>query len=52
MAQSGKLMLYIKCESLVDMDTFSKSDPFVVLYAKQPDGRLYEVGRTETIMNN
>ncbi len=49
---SNKLALHFRCEGLADMDTFSKSDPYLVVYAKQPDGRLFETGRTETIKNN
>lgn len=47
----SKCSLYFKCEGLADKDTFSKSDPYLVLY--QCDGsRLSKVGRTETINNN
>ncbi|CUG93539.1 copine i-like protein, putative [Bodo saltans] len=46
-----KCTLYFKCQKLKDTDTFSKSDPYVVLYRN--DGtRLSRVGRTETINNN
>ena len=34
---SNKLSLGFKCEELPNMDTFSKSDPFVVLYKKVKD---------------
>jgi hypothetical protein len=49
---SKKLFLHFRGENLADMDTFSKSDPYLVLYAKQLDGHLFEIGRTETILNN
>ena len=32
---SNKLQLNFKCEELPNMDTFSQSDPFVVLYKQQ-----------------
>ena len=49
MMVSSKVSLHFRGEKLADMDTFSKSDPFLVLYERQPGGRLNEVGRTETI---
>jgi len=47
-----RVILHFRCQNLADLDTFSKSDPYIVLYHKQPDGRLREVGRTEIVMNN
>lgn len=46
-ALSQTVELYIKCEGLKDADTFSKSDPFAVVFLKG-----FELGRTETINNN
>lgn len=46
-----KVELKISCRNILDMDFFSKSDPFVVMYMKFQSG-WREVGRTETIMDN
>lgn len=46
--------LSITCKDLADMDTFSKSDPFCVVYIKESGGgpdKFVCVGKTETIMN-
>eukprot|EP00172_Hildenbrandia_rubra_P004202 Plantae.Rhodophyta-Hildenbrandia_rubra.ctg8047.p1 GENE.Plantae.Rhodophyta-Hildenbrandia_rubra.ctg8047~~Plantae.Rhodophyta-Hildenbrandia_rubra.ctg8047.p1 ORF type:complete len:414 (-),score=48.87 Plantae.Rhodophyta-Hildenbrandia_rubra.ctg8047:1249-2490(-) len=44
--------LSIECYDLADMDVFSLSDAFCVVYADRgPDGRV-EIGRTETVWNN
>jgi Ca2+-dependent lipid-binding protein len=48
---SQKLELFISCRSLADMDTFSKSDPYVILYLKK-NNQWFEHSRTETIMDN
>ena len=46
-----KLELSFACENLVNMDTFSKSDPFVVLYKHQ--GNVWQkLGQTEIIHDN
>ena len=42
--------LSISCAQLADMDVFSKSDPFCVLYIKDGD-KWVVVDRTETIDN-
>uniref|UniRef100_A0A6Q2YHF1 Copine-3 n=1 Tax=Esox lucius TaxID=8010 RepID=A0A6Q2YHF1_ESOLU len=39
------------CESLLDMDLFSKSDPMCVLLINTAGSQWYEVGRTETVKN-
>jgi len=47
--------LSVSCRDLEDMDVFSKSDPFCVLYcrdSKQPLGQWIHLARTETIDNN
>ena len=44
--------LSLSCNKLADMDTFSKSDPFAVLYLKDTrSGHWVYVDRTETIDN-
>ena len=45
--------LSIRCTNLADMDVFSKSDPFCVLYMKdQKSGQWLCFDKTETIDNN
>jgi len=53
LAPSSKVELSVSCSKLADMDTFSKSDPFLVLYQEDRErgGRWMELGRTETIDN-
>ena len=49
----SKVELFICARDLQDMDTFSKSDPFCVVYSQNKKSNKYlEVGRTEIIMNN
>ena len=48
---SQKLSLGFKCEDLPNMDTFSKSDPFCVLY-KLTNGQWNLQGKTEVIHDN
>ncbi|XP_071960515.1 copine-8-like isoform X2 [Antedon mediterranea] len=49
----SKVELTVCCRNLRDMDVFSKSDPFCVLYTVNPrTGQFEENGRTETIDNN
>jgi len=52
-APSSKVELSMCCSKLADMDTFSKSDPFLVLYQEEREksGKWIELGRTETIDN-
>jgi len=46
-----KLEISFGCEELVNMDTFSKSDPFVVLFKQQ--GNVWQkLGQTEIIHDN
>lgn len=33
------------------MDALSKSDPIVIVYQKSKEGRLYELGRTEVLVD-
>lgn len=51
MQRATRTSLFFKCEGLADTDTFSKSDPYLVLY-RVADGRETRVARTETVMNN
>lgn len=45
--------LRVSCRSLRDLDTFSKSDPFVTLHLKDNiTGSWNKVGETEVLKNN
>ncbi|XP_047424545.1 copine-3-like isoform X2 [Mugil cephalus] len=46
-----KVALSISCANLLDMDTFSKSDPVCVLLMNTSGAQWSEVGRTEIIQN-
>ncbi|XP_022609764.1 copine-3-like isoform X1 [Seriola dumerili] len=46
-----KVALSISCENLLDMDTFSKSDPLCVLFMNSSGSQWCEIGRTEKIKN-
>ncbi|XP_072276786.1 LOW QUALITY PROTEIN: copine-9 [Pyxicephalus adspersus] len=47
-----KIEITVSCRSLLDMDTFSKSDPVVVLYVQGIGNKEWtEFGRTEVIDN-
>lgn len=46
-----KLELFISCRSLLDKDKYSKSDPYVIVYAKQ-NNQWFEIDRTEIIKDN
>jgi len=50
---SSKVELSICCSKLADLDVFSKSDPFLILYQEERErsGKWIEIGRTETIDN-
>ncbi|GBG65344.1 hypothetical protein CBR_g50707 [Chara braunii] len=53
-AQDSKVTLIdlsISASGIVNLDTFSKSDPIAVLREKQVNGAWREVGRTEVIAN-
>lgn len=52
-APTSKVELSLCCTNLADMDVFSKSDPFLVLYQEERErsGKWIEIGRTETIDN-
>ncbi|KNC72447.1 hypothetical protein SARC_14996, partial [Sphaeroforma arctica JP610] len=49
-----KVDLFFKCTSLLDMDTFSKSDPQVWVYMSKDGQQKNEklVGKTEIIWDN
>ena len=52
-----KVELSFSCTDLLDMDVFSKSDPFIVLYmntgyTSQSNAGWVKVGRTEVIYDN
>ena len=47
-----KIEIFLSCRSLIEMDTFSKSDPYVIIFLKNNDGQFLELGRTETLLNN
>jgi len=48
----SKVELSLSCSGLADMDTFSKSDPFAVLYQQSSHtGNWVYVDRTETVDN-
>lgn len=46
-----KLELFIECTDLVQLDTFSRTDPMCVLYVKRL-GQWMECGRTESLPNS
>eukprot|EP01051_Picozoa_sp_SAG22_P021063 SAG22_NODE_4501_length_1249_cov_3.079130_1_plen_252_part_01 len=47
-----EIELSISCNGLPNMDTFSKSDPMVVVYKQDSRGRWHEIGKTETVWDN
>ncbi|XP_053268228.1 copine-3 isoform X2 [Pleuronectes platessa] len=47
-----KVALSISCQNLLDMDTFSKSDPLCVLFMNSSGPHWCEIGRTEKINNS
>ncbi|KAK2142237.1 hypothetical protein LSH36_982g00021 [Paralvinella palmiformis] len=49
----SQIELSLSCCNLADRDTFSKSDPMIVVYIQEPISTGYkELGRTEVIWNN
>ncbi|PKA64818.1 Protein BONZAI 3 [Apostasia shenzhenica] len=48
----SQVELSVSATKLRDRDVLSSSDPMAVLFAKKPDGKLQEIGRTEVIMNS
>lgn len=50
---SSAVRIFVECQNLIDKDTFSKSDPFVVVKMKNSTQPAFaEIGRTEVKMNN
>lgn len=49
---SAKVRLTFRAEKLPDKDTFSKSDPYLVLYNAPGGARGAAIGRTEVVKNN
>jgi len=54
--QLTKVELSLSCSKLLDLDTFSKSDPFAVLYKASQESLKtkgwVKMGRTEVISDN
>ena len=53
--QQSRVELSVSCTKLLDLDTFSKSDPFAVLYKATSEGQKkswLKLGRTEVIYDN
>ncbi|KAJ8553521.1 hypothetical protein K7X08_024199 [Anisodus acutangulus] len=48
----NQIELSLSATSLRDRDVLSKSDPMTVLYSKEKDGSLKELGRTEVVLNS
>ena len=50
---SAPVRIFIECQNLIDKDTFSKSDPFVVVKMKNSNAAAFvEIGRSEVKSNN
>ena len=50
---SQKIELYVSGRSLLDLDVFSKSDPYVKVYFKRsPMHKEILIGKTETVQND
>eukprot|EP01129_Flabellula_baltica_P008548 TRINITY_DN340_c0_g1_i4.p1 TRINITY_DN340_c0_g1~~TRINITY_DN340_c0_g1_i4.p1 ORF type:complete len:763 (-),score=172.10 TRINITY_DN340_c0_g1_i4:17-2305(-) len=49
----SQIELRMQCSDLVNLDTFSKSDPICLVYSKPPNSPQWrEIGRTECIQDN
>ncbi|KAJ0399790.1 hypothetical protein ATCC90586_009830 [Pythium insidiosum] len=48
---SSVLELRFRCKNLKTADLLSESDPFIVVYLEEGQGRWREIGRTETVTN-
>ena len=49
---TAQIEMTLSCRNLINMDLLSKSDPFCVVYTKDPwQDRFFELGRTETIQD-
>uniref|UniRef100_A0A8D3DM07 Copine-3 n=1 Tax=Scophthalmus maximus TaxID=52904 RepID=A0A8D3DM07_SCOMX len=49
--QTVRVSLSVSCDNLLDMDSFSKSDPLCVLFMNSSGPHWCEIGRTEKIEN-
>jgi hypothetical protein len=50
---TSQVELSIACRNLINADTFSKSDPVVIVYERNDwQDKYYEIGRTEMISDN
>jgi hypothetical protein len=47
-----KVQLFISCRKLKDVETFSKSDPFVEVFQRSATSQWTKVGQTEVIWDN
>jgi len=47
-----KVSLRLSCKNLKNLDTFSKSDPWIIVKLQDNNGHYQNVGKTETINNN
>jgi hypothetical protein len=49
---SQRVELFFSARNLKDRDTFSKSDPFCIIYSRNPQGNWYSLGQTNVLNNN
>lgn len=50
---TSQVELTLSCRNLINADIISKSDPFCIVWMKEPwQEQYYEVARTETIDDN
>lgn len=50
---SNKVLISIACRNLIDLDTFSKSDPIVHVFLRDSKMKPYSlIGKTEMVLNN
>lgn len=50
---SNKILLSLACRNLVDLDTFSKSDPIIHVFLRDGKTKNYTlIGKTEMVLNN
>ena len=49
---SNKVDLFISCQKLVNLDNFSKTDPYVKVFMKEEKGTWNEIGETEKQQND
>ncbi|OMJ84958.1 hypothetical protein SteCoe_13867 [Stentor coeruleus] len=47
-----KVQLFISCRKLKDVETFSKSDPFVEVFERHSNNQWIKIGQTEVIWDN